>query len=526
MPLVKRVLLGSAAGLLTVAAAQAADLPVKAKPVEYVKVCSLYGAGFWYVPGTDTCIKLGSYLRFQMEENAGDGGIPIGAGGTQTGGGVQTRNISNMDYRYRFHLSTDIRTQTEYGTLRSYADVGTQATSSTVWGGSSAAFNSSVANNNVDVERAFIQFAGLTAGRIRSFFDINSLGPYSLGNSRMAGDSAPSGYVGVGYTWQFGNGISASLALQDGGSLTGPGRSTSNLAANGFGGTLLGAGQTVDNRGTQFMDPVMALRIDQAWGYAAATAVLHDNSGGYYAGNGLGAGGGNGAGVAGCQANSLACGHPDDKWGWAAAFGFTLNNVFGLAGDTFGAQFNFGIGAMGYVSNGKGTWLAVGSGNSLAYANTPDAVFVNGSGIEQTTAWNVTSFYEHRWSPQWRTDLWGGYTAVSYDSTAKNMICAGAPGFAATGGSLGFLSGAWTAGSSCNPDASWAQIGSRTMWNPHPDLDIGVEVLYTQLDQKNSGGMAFTAAQTGTTGLTGGVYNFANQGIWSGFIRVQRNFLY
>lgn len=34
-----------------------------AKPVEYVKVCSLYGAGFYYVPGTDVCVKLGGFVR-------------------------------------------------------------------------------------------------------------------------------------------------------------------------------------------------------------------------------------------------------------------------------------------------------------------------------------------------------------------------------------------------------------------------------------------------------------------------------
>ncbi len=63
MKLVKSLLLGSAAGLIAVGGAQAADLPVKAKAVEYVKICSLYGAGFYYMPGTDTCIKLGGYLR-------------------------------------------------------------------------------------------------------------------------------------------------------------------------------------------------------------------------------------------------------------------------------------------------------------------------------------------------------------------------------------------------------------------------------------------------------------------------------
>jgi hypothetical protein len=62
MKMVKSLILGSAAGLLAMSGAQAADLPVKAKAVEYVRICSLYGAGFFYIPGTDTCIKLGGYL--------------------------------------------------------------------------------------------------------------------------------------------------------------------------------------------------------------------------------------------------------------------------------------------------------------------------------------------------------------------------------------------------------------------------------------------------------------------------------
>ena len=53
MKLVKSLILGSAAGLIAVGGAQAADLPVKAKAVEYVKICSLYGAGFYYIPGTE-----------------------------------------------------------------------------------------------------------------------------------------------------------------------------------------------------------------------------------------------------------------------------------------------------------------------------------------------------------------------------------------------------------------------------------------------------------------------------------------
>src|SRR5690242_6136940 len=63
MKMVKSLLLGSAAGLVAIAGAQAADLPVKAKPVQYVKICSLYGVGFYYIPGTDMCLKIGGWVR-------------------------------------------------------------------------------------------------------------------------------------------------------------------------------------------------------------------------------------------------------------------------------------------------------------------------------------------------------------------------------------------------------------------------------------------------------------------------------
>ena len=72
----KKLIFGSAAGLLAVSGAQAADLPVKAKAVEYVRICSLYGAGFFYIPGTDTCIKLGGYLRADTTFNGGPHGQP------------------------------------------------------------------------------------------------------------------------------------------------------------------------------------------------------------------------------------------------------------------------------------------------------------------------------------------------------------------------------------------------------------------------------------------------------------------
>src|SRR5688572_25703477 len=121
MKMAKSLFLGTAASILAVAGAQAADLPVKAAPVEYVKICptSLYGAGYYYIPGTQTCIKMGGYVR--MEINANAGGFHVynvnGAMAQYVRGGDATV------WRSRFAPNWDVRTQTEYGTLRVFSEV-------------------------------------------------------------------------------------------------------------------------------------------------------------------------------------------------------------------------------------------------------------------------------------------------------------------------------------------------------------------------------------------------------------------
>jgi hypothetical protein len=72
----KSLLLGCSIGFFAITTAQADDLPFKGKPVEYVKLCSLYGAGFFYIPGTGTCIKFGGAPHVQAEFNAGVAGFP------------------------------------------------------------------------------------------------------------------------------------------------------------------------------------------------------------------------------------------------------------------------------------------------------------------------------------------------------------------------------------------------------------------------------------------------------------------
>ena len=111
---IKSLLLGSAAALVAVTGARAADVIVPVEePVEYVRVCDVYGSGFYYIPGTETCLKIGGYVRFKYIVNGAirdDNDIDY------------LTNREGDDYRsfsrVRVRLNFDAREETELGTLR------------------------------------------------------------------------------------------------------------------------------------------------------------------------------------------------------------------------------------------------------------------------------------------------------------------------------------------------------------------------------------------------------------------------
>src|SRR6188508_447790 len=106
---IKSLLLGSAAALVAVTGARAADAVVIAEPepVEYVRVCDTYGTGFYYIPGSEICIKIGGYVRYDLS-----------AGDSPTWSDVSFTGDDTWHKRARFALRVDARTETELGTLQ------------------------------------------------------------------------------------------------------------------------------------------------------------------------------------------------------------------------------------------------------------------------------------------------------------------------------------------------------------------------------------------------------------------------
>ena len=482
--------------------AQAADLPLKAKPVEYVKVCSLYGAGYYYMPGTDICLKLGGYVRYQAEFNSANGMV-FGSTPFATAGQLTRTSTPQFSQLVRAVVTVDTRQQTAYGTLRTYIMLGFEQST----------IAAETTSPPVYMPRGFIQVAGFTFGRAYSMFDIfTNTGRYSYAELRTDGDTRTYGTTLAAYTHQFGNGVSATISMEN------PGRSLNGSYGVGDGTSAVFAVNGVtnlDTGGTTVPDIIGNLRLDQAWGYIGLSGALHQLRAAYY------------------NTPSLTPnGHPANVWGWAGAIGGMLNLP---NGDSIGFNFAYSVGAAGYATKG-GSWQLYNSNNSVGVGWLVDGLFDNTapnafSSIQRTTVWSINAGGEHRWTPQLATSVYGGYTSVSYNAIAQSIIAVHLPGAAGTipcgvpvaGAVWPPLAIAVGSGNRCSANFSFWQVGSRTEWAVTPDrgLRVGVDVTYTHLNT------AFKGTSPGLYPVTGAQpanNTLADQSIWSAIFRVQREF--
>jgi hypothetical protein len=169
------------------------------------------------------------------------------------------------------------------------------------------------------------------------------------------------------------------------------------------------------------------------------------------------------------------------------------------------------------------------NGGNLANGWAIDAIFGNSavtgaSGLELTTVWTVGAGIQHYWTPALRSSLFATYTVVDYNTAATAMFCSGpnTPIRNLAGvNPVAFNNAAGLAG--CNPDFQWWAVGTRTIWNPVPNLDIGVEIVYSKIDTNYDPGLV-RLSFAGAGGRAAGLYTPSNEEVWSGVFRVQRNF--
>ncbi len=472
MSKIKSLVLGSAAAIVAIGGAQAADLPVKAKAVEYVKVCSLYGAGFYYIPGTDTCIRIGGYLRAEVTF----GGGPSDATYLTGDGGLGLRTAGQDQSRARIMMYVDTRTATEYGVVRTFGAFGPQFTF-----GATNAGTDTPAAGGMRVEAAFVQFAGFTFGRSASAYALPWNGsPGNINSNLMGGPNYDAGINNIQYTWQFGNGVSASVGIDQ--------QEFSNrigvLNASASNATVFGAYGNAYAAPTA-PDVVGNIRLDQAWGLIQFSAAAHEVTGAYY------------TAVA-------AAGHPDNKWGFAVTGALQIKNLPTGPGDDIKISGTYSEGGLRYVLGSSGATpqnFQVLNGGNFAGVPIADGVYGIGSGIELTKAYGFNGAFNHNWNPHWSSSLFGSYSHVDYNGNATAAICGGPYGGSVT----------------CNPDFNVSLLGVSTTWKPVKNLALIAEATWVHIDQSNAGTVTLT-------GLRAGTYATGDTDSYSGIFRVQRNF--
>jgi len=512
MKMVKSLLLGTAAGLVAIAGAQAADLPVKANPVQYVKICSLYGAGFYYIPGTDMCLKIGGWIRQYLAVNA------LSTTNGALAGNLNTRAQNNgFTWKVRGYITADARNQSEYGTVRGYISIGTSIQGTN--GGQGAAGAGGVSTGGFNANRAFIQWAGFTFGVSQSFYDIYPTPALSYwgGMANPSSDTSDGGQTVTAYTAQFGNGFSASLAAEAprSNNVIGDRFGTANLSTINLAGVV--AGQ--QNISTRYPDVVGNLRVDQAWGSAAVMGAIHDASGLYYGPN-------------------TDFGKPNDAMGWVAGAGIKLLAPMIAPGDYFSAQVNYANGATGYpidgsttpapsggaASLGYGSYGAVhgGTGGSFGIGVVSDSVYgvLGGVGtdIQLTTTWGVNAGYEHFWNKRWQTSVYGAYTATSYNATANAVLCRIEGGHGAVSGTIG---PEMTVANGCNNNWAYWAVGTRTQFNIDSQTYMGLDVIYTDLKSATNNVAINTV---GSGAQPNALRTIGDQSAWMAEFRMHRNF--
>lgn len=522
MKLCKGLLLGSAAALVSMVSARADDLPqYMSAPIEYVRICDAYGAGFFFIPGTDTCLKIGGLALAELrgfDPSFSITGLNFYANGAQRLGAgfvplpsqysnARSRDVTSFDALGRAEL--DARTQSPLGALRSFVRLdayygsGSQAATGSL-GSIGNTFNTTAGTSSqretTIVSKAFLQFAGLTAGRAQSMFDFYA---DAYNYTRLRGSNATVALFS--YTATLDAGFSATLSIEDQPSRRAAIGSTiaSTNAANISVGGVSGTSFQAQPAGARVPEIVGNIRLDQPWGAMQVSAAAHQVRASLF------------------QAGALATppaayafpALTSNSYGFAVQGGLQLNMDYLSPGDKLWLQATYEKGAFGYVA-GNNLGYNYGAVNENRYAGSGfkpldyssgwvpqpglDCVFTASGSCEQQWGWDVTGAYKHYWIPTLSSAIFGSFLQTNYSANA----------LAGLGGAVGVA------------NLKELRMGSNLVWTPIRGFDIGAEFMYAHLNQTRPVGLAPDATLNAA-----GLPSFkANSSEYEGRLRLQRAF--
>ncbi len=559
MTLIKSILLGSAAGIVAVAGAQAADLPTKkAAPVaQYVKICNVGGITGWTMPGSDTCLKISGYMTAQFTggnlntqynygslsaANAALSTAQLAAitaaltpaqlaaatavlnspAGTQLNQRVLIQasdyGANSTFYRpatgwsARASLVFDFASNTAYGPLLGH--IGIQDDMGNGFDSLTGSTPSGVANITY-ADQAYLTWAGITAGKAASFYSFIGGGDNwaNLFSPDQKGFNEP---MLLAYTASFGGGFSATIAAQS------PGTNGQSGCGTDFGSSVNGGCGGAGNLtygGQRWPDIVAQLHVKQGWGEAQVSGVIHDVrvADQAYAGAAgvLPADGGTGG--CGVGAYMTNCNFQKTQTGWGVDAGVKINLPSFGQDDNFLVTGSYTQSAFWYSGIPDGMWGENGQVNGNGQPMYASDAYFNPltNQWSSPTAWSVAAIFEHHFTPQFYVDLEGSYAGLKWSNMGGGCYI------------LGFGCGlAQAVQGPLSPSANSWIIGADLGWNPVTNLNFDLELMYQDTNQNRPSGFLGTVYNVGGDGgavFVPGAWEGNSSG-FAGRLRITRYF--
>jgi len=387
MTLMKSLLLGSAATFVVVAGAQAADLPTKkgAPAAEYVKVCKIGSIAGFIVPGTDTCLKLSGLVTARYAVGATHDTYVIGEGGLLKQ--VTARQQDAYGTWTRGRLTVDAASNTAYGPLIAHMDIEAQFTGGYAFGNNSGmSGHTTLGNAGPQVDKAWLTWAGITAGKVESFFET----PWYDGgtNSDMDMFAADQSVNALAYTATFGGGFSGTLSIE----------SPINTVAQSNNHQYGLWAPTAD--GDRSPDIVASLDIKQGWGGAHLAGILHEIR---------------------AQATSTnLVTYTTDTWGWGVNGGVLFNLPMLGAGADFKATATYSEGD--YGQSGVGSPWYLNLGGVVNNGATGDIYINSNGGWSKPKIWTVAAGFDIPLGPQFKISPEASYAHVNISDPSTGSL--------------------------------------------------------------------------------------------------------
>lgn len=354
MTKLKGLFLGSAAAILAVTGAQAADPPVEVW--DYVRICDAYGTKYYYIPQTETCLRIGGYTQWRARYDHGDE-MNRGRNQLREDWNNANRVDTEFDMLGRARLWLDAREETEWGTLRAYMEFEAND------GGS------------LNMRHAYLQILGFTAGHTDTTMNFGTGGGPNYGT--ISGDNGVSRNQLIRYEVPFGNGFSVAVAAEESDNTDTGIVGWNNQGTAALADDIAVGGAIANNGGDDAPDAAARIRVDQGWGSAQVSGIVRS--------------------VQVFESNlGVADWGEEDEVGYALRAGLKLNLNFLPNGGTIGGMFTW--------THGASNWAA-------DYA--PDAVYnVFNNDIELVDTWSARGALEVGLSPTLSAGIFGGYTTV------------------------------------------------------------------------------------------------------------------